>query len=101
MGLLKQILVAGEHIHHAEAGTVLTRFNGIGQGNIPGAFPLGAEIHENFVLNTSPRIGGQPRPLAPVKGGDGLNEPNGANGDEIILIRRGRIVFLENMGHQP
>ena len=56
---------------------------------------------EDSIFYTPGRIGAQPCPLAAVKGRDPLDQPNGADGDQILLIRCEGIIFFHNMGHQP
>ena len=82
------------HIQEEQAVPVLICLQRIGEGYLPLKFFLGAEVHQDFIFNTPGRIGGKPRPFVWVVTGNALDEPDGANGDEILLIRCLGIIFF-------
>ena len=51
-------------------------------------------------INTPGSIGCQLDIFLWSVGIDGLNEPNGADGDQVLLVRHLGIVLLHNMGNQ-
>ena len=53
------------------------------------------------IFNTPCRICCKARALFRVESRDALDESNGADGDQILLIVRLCIVFLNDVGHQP
>ena len=75
MGLLKQVFIAGQDIHDAEAGAVLSGLDGIGEADISGTFSLGAEVHEDLILNAPRRISSQLDAAVCPEGVDGLMSP--------------------------
>ena len=62
--------------------------------NISFPFLARPKAHEDLIFNAPGGIGCQTRPFGRVKGGDPLDQPNGANGYQILLIRRLGVVFL-------
>ena len=52
------------------------------------------------IFRASGGIGSQAGALGRVKGRNPFNEANGSNGNQILLIRLQRIVFLHNVRHQ-
>ena len=97
---VEHVVILTDHIHEGQSGAVLAGFDVVGQGDVRSAFPLASEVHEDFVLHAPGRIGGQPDAFARIKGGHGLNEPDGADGYEVLLVRGLGVVFFHNMGHQ-
>ena len=51
-------------------------------------------MHQNLIFHTPGGIGGQPGPLGAVKAGDPLDQPDGADGDQILLVRGNGVVFF-------
>lgn len=57
-------------------------------------------MHEDLVFHTAGGVGGQADALSGVKGGDGLDEADGPDGDQILLVGGLGIVFFHDVGHQ-
>ena len=55
-------------------------------------------MHQDLVFDAPGSIGGQAGSFAGIKGRNGLDEPKGADGDQIVLFLPGRIVFFDHMG---
>ena len=51
-------------------------------------------MHEDLIFHAAGRIGGQPRAFGRIKGGNALDEPDGTNGDQILLIGGLGVVLL-------
>ena len=56
---------------------------------------------EDSIFNAAAGIGGKPGPAGAVKGVHRLDQADGADADQVILIPRQGIVFLGDVGHQP
>lgn len=56
---------------------------------------------EDSIFNATAGITGKLAGPRRVKGIHRFDEPDGPDGDQIILRRRGRIVFFGHMGYQP
>lgn len=52
--LLQQVAVLTDHVHQLQRRPVGAGFDVIRQGNILGAFALGAEVHQDFVCYPPP-----------------------------------------------
>ncbi len=92
--ILQKIRVIAQHIHQGQGAAVPAGVNVVRQGNILGALLLAAEMHQYLILHAAGGIGGKAGTLGRVEGGDPLDQPNGADGDQVLLIRPLGIVFL-------
>ena len=97
---VEQIVLLPHHIHERQGVAVLARLDVVRQGDVRRAFALAAEVHEDFIFHAAGRVGGQTDALIGVKGGYGLNQADGADGDQILLIGRLGVVLFHNVGHQ-
>ena len=93
----QKILLIADHIHQRQRRPVVARFYVIGKGHILAGLPLGPEIHQDLVFHTAGGIGGQPCALGWIKGGDALDQPDGTDGYQILLVRNLGIVFFEEL----
>ncbi|MNP69846.1 hypothetical protein D3C76_1659990 [compost metagenome] len=57
-------------------------------------------MHQDFVFNTTRGEGSQLRPLIRRKGFDGLDQPDGADGDQILQVLSGIVELLDDVGHK-
>ena len=90
----QQVLVIADYIHQRQRGSVGAGFNIVRQGYVLTGFSLTAKMHQYFIFHTSGGVGGQLCALGAVKGCDALDQPDGADGDQILLIRYDGVVFL-------
>lgn len=95
--LLQQVAVLADHIHQRQRRAIGTGLYVIEQRYILSTFALGAEMHQDFIFHAPGGIGGQPRTLGGVKGGDPLDESDGADGNQILLVGGLGIVFFEGL----
>ena len=90
-------VVHAHHVHQLEGVALLVCLNGVRQGDLPLELFLAAEVHENFIFNAAGGVGGQAGALLRVKAGDALDEADGADGDQVLLVGALGIVFLEQV----
>ena len=57
-------------------------------------------MHEDFIFNTPGRIGCQADFFVRPEGVHGLDQADGADGDQILLVGSLGVVLLDDMGHQ-
>ena len=62
-----------------------------------GIFP---QVHEDLILDAAGGVGGQLDVLVGPKGVDGLDEADGADGDQVLLVGGLRVILLDDVGHQ-
>lgn len=98
--LLQHIVVHADGVHQRQGVAVPIPVNGIRQGDLPLQLPLGAEVHQDLVFDTAGGIGGQAHVLVRLEGADPLDQSDGADGDQIVLIPVGRIVLFHDVRHQ-
>lgn len=90
-------VIHAHHIHQLEGIALLICLNGIRQRDFSLELFLAAEVHENFVFNAAGGVGGQAGALLRVEAGDALDEADGADGNEVLLIGRLRVILLIRM----
>lgn len=92
--LLQHVVVHRNHIHQREGAPVPARLQRLCEGYFPLQLLLGPEVHENLVFNTPAGVGGQPDIFIRLKGGDPLDESDGADGDQVVLVPGLGVVFF-------
>lgn len=90
----QHIVIHANGIHQRQRVPVSVTVNGIGQRYLPLRFTLSPKVHQNLIFNTAGRISGKAYLFVRLKGTDPLDETDGSNGDQIILISIGGIVFF-------
>ena len=88
------------NIQKADLVTFFVRSDWFVQGNLPGIFLFCPEHHQKFVVDTACSVGGKPCAACVVKGVDGFDKADGPDGDQILQIFPGILVFFCNMGDQ-
>ena len=88
------------NIQKADLVTFFVRSDWFIQGNLPGIFLFCPEHHQKFVVDTACCVGRKPCAACVVKGVDGFDKADGPDGDQILQIFPGILVFLCNMGDQ-
>lgn len=89
-----------DNIQKADLVTFFVRSDWFVQGNLPGIFLFCPEHHQKFVIDTACSIGRKPCAACVVKGVDGFDKADGPDGDQILQIFPGILIFLCNMGDQ-
>ena len=90
----KTVVLAADDILQGQRVAVAIGFERVGQRKLSRVFPLLPEMHEQLVLNAFGSIGGQTDAFIRPEGTDCLNQPDGADGNQVILLGAGGIVFL-------
>ena len=57
-------------------------------------------MHQDLIFHAPGGIGGKPCPFGGIEGGDAFDQADGADGDQILLVRGLGIVFFHNVGDQ-
>lgn len=89
-----------DNIQKADLVSFFVRSDWFVQGNLPGIFLFCSEHHQKFVVDTACSIGRKPCAACAVKGVDGFDKTDGPDGDQILQIFPGILIFLCNMGDQ-
>ena len=58
-------------------------------------------MHQQLIFDAAGSVGGQPDALVRAEGADGLDQPDRADRDQVILFGARRIVFFHDVRHQP
>ena len=64
-------------------------------------FHLKVRWGEDSIFNAAAGVGRKPRPAAGIKGVHRLHEPDGADGNKVLLISRQGVVFFYDVRYQP
>ena len=88
------------NIQKADLVTFFVRSDWFVQGNLPGIFLFCPEHHQKFVVDTACSVGRKPCTACVVKGVDGFDKADGPDGDQILQIFPGILIFFCNMGDQ-
>lgn len=71
------------------------------EGRYPAAFQEVSEpLGEDCIFNTTGGIGGQAHVSVRLERGDSLDKSDGADGNEIVLVARLSVIFLDNVSDQ-
>ena len=89
-----------DNIQKADLVTFFVRSDWFVQGNLPGIFLFCPEHHQKFVVDTACSVGRKPCTACVVKGVDGFDKTDSPDGDQILQIFPGILIFLRNMGDQ-
>ena len=84
-----------DDIHKLQGVPLPIGFDGIRKRDFSLKFFLAAKIHQDLIFNAAGGVSGQTCPLGGIKGGDGLDQPNGADRDQILLITGLGVIFFE------
>ena len=91
---LQHIVIHADGVHQRKRIAIPVPVNGIGQGDLTLRFALGPEVHKDLIFYAAGRVSGQSYLFVRFKGTNPFDQSDGTNGDQIILISIGRIVFL-------
>ena len=95
--VLQHGVVHPHHVHQLQGVALLVRLDGVGEGDLPLELFLAAEVHEDLVFDAPGGVGGQAGALIGVEAGDPLDEADGADGDQVLLIGTLGVVFFEQV----
>ena len=92
--VLQHGVVHPHHVHQLQGVALLVRLDGVGEGDLPLELFLAAEVHEDLVFDAPGGVGGQAGALVGVEAGDPLDEADGADGDQVLLVGALGVVFF-------
>ena len=93
--LLQHIVVYADGVHQREGAAVsIPSVQGVRQGHLPLQLSLGAEVHQDFIFNTPGGIGGQADIFVRFECTDPLDQADGSDGNQVVLVSVGGVVFL-------
>lgn len=95
--LLQHGVLLAHHVAEVQGVTLRTDVQRVAEGHLPLHLPLGAEVHEDLILNAPAGIGGELDALVRAEGVHRLDQPDGADGDEILLIGGLSVILLQNV----
>lgn len=95
--IVQHVVVHTDDVHQGEGAPVPVRLQRVRQGHLPLELFPAAEVHQNFIFNTPAGIGGKAHVLVRPEGGDALDEPDGADGDQVVLVVGLGVVFLKGL----
>ncbi len=98
--ILQHGVVHPDHVHEGEVVAVAVVLQRVGQGHLPLELAAASKVHEHLVFDAPAGVGGQLDAPVAFEGAHRLDEPDGADGDQVVLIGRLGVVFLHDMGHQ-
>ena len=58
-------------------------------------------MHEDFIFNAARGVSGQFNIFIGIKGAHRFHQPDGADGNKILLIARQGVIFFYDVRHQP
>lgn len=99
--VVEHVVLNADDFHQGEAVPVLIRIDRVRQRQVAGRFFQAPEIHQDFIFDASAGIRGQADPPLRLICGNPFDQPNGADGDEIVLFTYQRVIFLDDMRDQP
>ena len=94
MDVVQHGVIHSNHIHQLQGVALFVRLDGVREGYLPLELFLAAEVHEDLIFDAPGGVGGQTRPLLRVEAGDALDEPDGADGDQVLLVGALGVVFF-------
>ena len=89
-----------QHIRQRQS-RIPVRFQCFLQGNRAAGFAVPPELHPDLIFDAPAGIGGEPRLACGIKGIYCFHQPDGTDGNKIILITGQGIVFFDDVRHQP
>ena len=86
-----------DYIHEGEVVAVLVCLQGLGEGDLTLELFLATEEHEDLIFYTPCSIRRQPDIFLRLIAGDALNQPDGADGDQVVLVYGLGVIFLKRI----
>lgn len=91
---LQHVVIHRDHIHQGERVPVAARLQRIREGDLSLQLLLGPEVHQDLIFDAAAGVGGQSYVFVHFEGGDPLDESDGPDGDEVVLLPGLGIVFF-------
>ena len=93
--------VGAKDVRQQELIAVPVHRQGLVDGDVMAQVVCLPQRHQDFILDAARGIGGQLNALGGLEGVDGLDEPDGANGDEVLHADSAALILSRNIDHQP
>ena len=94
---LQHIVIHTDGIHEGKGIAVSVAVDGVGQRDLPLSLALCPEMHQDFVFDAPGGVGSKPYLFVRFKGTDPLDQSYGADGDQVVLVSVGGIVFFKGL----
>ena len=91
------VIFAADDILQCQRIAVAIGFQRVGQRQLARVFSFLTEVHQQLVLNAFGGIGRQTDAFIRTEGVDRFDQSNRANGNQVILLGAGGIVFLKGL----
>ena len=92
--VLQKGVVHPDGVHEGEGAPLPLPVQGVGERDLPLGLALGAEVHEHLIFDAAGGVGGQADLSVRTEGAHPLDEPDGANGNQVVLVAVGSVVLL-------
>ena len=99
--LLQHGVLLAHHVAEVQGVALRADVQRVAEGHLSLHLPLGAEVHEDLILNAPAGVGGELDALVRAEGVYRLDQPDGADGDEILLIGGLGVILLQNVRDKP
>ena len=95
------VRIGAEHFHERNFVALGIRADRFFKGNVVAALVRRAQTHEDFVFNAAAGVGGKRGAAVGTERVDGLDQPDCADGNQIVGVAAGHGVFARDVRHQP
>ena len=99
--VVEDVIVHRHDVHQRQRIAVLVGVDGLVERHILRAFLRGAEVHEDLVFNAAAGIGAETDVFVGIEGVDRLDQPDGADGHQIVLLILPAVVFFNDVRDEP
>ena len=87
------LLLLEQEVHQRQFVALLVDADGVGQIGVAAVLLVAADEHEDLVFDAAGGVGGQLRALPLPIGVDRLDQPDAADRDEVVCLRRPVVLF--------
>lgn len=94
--LLQHGVLLAHHVAEVQGISLRPRLDGVRQRHLALQLPLRPKMHQDLIFNTSAGVGGEADALVGAERVHRLDQSDGADGDQILLIVRLRVVLFED-----
>ena len=92
--LLQHVVIHADGIQKGQGVPIPVPVDGVGQGHLTLELPLGAEVHQDFILNAPGGVSSQADILVRLEGADALDQADGADGNQVVLVAVGGVILF-------
>ena len=95
------VAVGAQHVGQQQLLAVPVGVQGLVKADLRALGGIFPQVHEDLILDAAGGVGGQLDVLVGPKGVDGLDEADGADGDQVLDVDAGVLKAAGNVHHQP